>query len=89
VRSLSAELAEERIRLNAVRPTGVSGTGMPQTLAAVAGIQADAGATAPHAFVADTVEPSDVSNAVLYLASDESRYVTGTAMPVNAGLAGH
>jgi NAD(P)-dependent dehydrogenase (short-subunit alcohol dehydrogenase family) len=28
----------------------------------------------------------DISNAVLYLASDESRYVTGIALPADAGL---
>lgn len=32
------------------------------------------------------IEPVDVSNAVLYLASDESRYVTGSAMVVDAGF---
>ena len=32
------------------------------------------------------VEPEDVSNAVLWLASDESRFVTGIAIPVDAGL---
>ena len=33
----------------------------------------------------DVVAPSDVSDAVLYLASDESRYVTGLTMTVDAG----
>jgi len=33
------------------------------------------------------VEPIDVSNAVLFLASDEARYVTGVAFPVDAGMA--
>lgn len=32
------------------------------------------------------VEPEDVSNAVLFLASDESRYVTGITLPVDAGF---
>ena len=32
------------------------------------------------------VEPVDISNAVLFLASDEARYVTGIAMPVDAGF---
>jgi NAD(P)-dependent dehydrogenase (short-subunit alcohol dehydrogenase family) len=32
------------------------------------------------------VEPEDVSNAVAWLASDESRYVAGTALPADAGL---
>jgi NAD(P)-dependent dehydrogenase (short-subunit alcohol dehydrogenase family) len=31
------------------------------------------------------VETSDVSNAVVWLASDDSRYVTGVALPVVAG----
>jgi len=32
------------------------------------------------------VEPADVSDAVLWLASDESRYVTGITLPVDAGM---
>jgi NAD(P)-dependent dehydrogenase (short-subunit alcohol dehydrogenase family) len=32
------------------------------------------------------VEPRDVSNAVLFLASEEARYVTGLAMTVDAGI---
>jgi NAD(P)-dependent dehydrogenase (short-subunit alcohol dehydrogenase family) len=32
------------------------------------------------------LEPIDVSNAVLFLASEESRYITGVALPVDAGL---
>jgi NAD(P)-dependent dehydrogenase (short-subunit alcohol dehydrogenase family) len=31
------------------------------------------------------VEPVDISNAVLFLASDEARYVTGTELKVDAG----
>jgi NAD(P)-dependent dehydrogenase (short-subunit alcohol dehydrogenase family) len=31
------------------------------------------------------VDPVDISNAVLFLASDEARYVTGVAFPVDAG----
>lgn len=32
------------------------------------------------------VEPADVSNAVLFLLSDESRYVTGLQFKVDAGV---
>ena len=32
------------------------------------------------------VQPEDVSNAVLWLASDEARYVTGIAIPVDGGM---
>jgi (+)-trans-carveol dehydrogenase len=31
------------------------------------------------------VDAQDVSNAVLFLASDESRYITGVALPVDGG----
>jgi NAD(P)-dependent dehydrogenase (short-subunit alcohol dehydrogenase family) len=31
------------------------------------------------------VEPVDISNAILFLASDESRYVTGIELPVDGG----
>jgi (+)-trans-carveol dehydrogenase len=30
-------------------------------------------------------EPVDISNAVLFLASDEARYITGVTLPVDAG----
>jgi NAD(P)-dependent dehydrogenase (short-subunit alcohol dehydrogenase family) len=32
------------------------------------------------------VEAVDISNAVLFLASDEARYITGVALPVDAGF---
>jgi (+)-trans-carveol dehydrogenase len=32
------------------------------------------------------VEPEDVSNAILYLVSDDGRYVTGTQFAVDAGM---
>jgi NAD(P)-dependent dehydrogenase (short-subunit alcohol dehydrogenase family) len=31
------------------------------------------------------VEPADISDAVLFLASDEARYITGATLPVDAG----
>jgi NAD(P)-dependent dehydrogenase (short-subunit alcohol dehydrogenase family) len=34
------------------------------------------------------LEPIDISNAVVYLASDEARYVTGLQMKIDAGLVG-
>jgi NAD(P)-dependent dehydrogenase (short-subunit alcohol dehydrogenase family) len=32
------------------------------------------------------VEPLDISNAIAWLVSDEARYVTGVALPVDAGF---
>jgi (+)-trans-carveol dehydrogenase len=31
------------------------------------------------------IEPIDIANAVLFLASDEARYITGIQLPVDAG----
>jgi (+)-trans-carveol dehydrogenase len=42
-------------------------------------------ATEGNALPIPWVEPADISNAVLWLASDESRYVTGVTLPVDAG----
>jgi NAD(P)-dependent dehydrogenase (short-subunit alcohol dehydrogenase family) len=32
------------------------------------------------------VEPVDISNALLFLSSDEARYITGVVLPVDAGI---
>ena len=32
------------------------------------------------------VDPRDIRNAVLFLASDEARFITGVAFPVDAGI---
>ena len=32
------------------------------------------------------IEPSDIANAALYLASDDSRMVTGQVLPVDSGV---
>ena len=43
-------------------------------------------ATATNLLPIPWVDSQDVSHAVLYLASDEARYVTGIALPVDAGM---
>jgi NAD(P)-dependent dehydrogenase (short-subunit alcohol dehydrogenase family) len=40
---------------------------------------------ATNALPVPWVEPVDISNAVLFLASDEARYVTGTELKIDAG----
>jgi NAD(P)-dependent dehydrogenase (short-subunit alcohol dehydrogenase family) len=39
-----------------------------------------------NALPVDLVEPADISNAILFLVSDEGRYVTGVTLPVDAGF---
>jgi NAD(P)-dependent dehydrogenase (short-subunit alcohol dehydrogenase family) len=38
-----------------------------------------------NAMPVDLVEPVDVSNAIVWLVSDDARYITGTVVPVDAG----
>jgi (+)-trans-carveol dehydrogenase/(-)-trans-carveol dehydrogenase len=46
---------------------------------------AEAGFTALNALPVPWIEPVDVSNAVLFLASDEARYITGSTLLIDAG----
>jgi NAD(P)-dependent dehydrogenase (short-subunit alcohol dehydrogenase family) len=39
-----------------------------------------------NAMPVDLIEPLDVSNAIAWLVSDDARYVTGSVIPVDAGL---
>lgn len=93
-RTLALELASHNIRVNTVHPTAVA-TPMVQNEALYQLFVPDvSGPTLEqavsvfeqlHAMAIPWVEPSDVSNAVLFLASDESRFVTGTELKVDAG----
>lgn len=38
-----------------------------------------------HALPVPGVEPLDITEALLFLVSDAGRYLTGTALPVDAG----
>ncbi|HLY34727.1 MAG TPA: SDR family oxidoreductase, partial [Jatrophihabitantaceae bacterium] len=42
--------------------------------------------TAMHPFPVPWVDPVDVSNAIVFLASDAARYITGVSLPIDAGL---
>lgn len=86
MRSWANYLAPYNIRVNSVAPTAVrtpmAGDGnlseMMKRMPALANALS-------NAMPVDLVEPIDVSNAILWLVSDESRYVTGTVVPVDAG----
>jgi (+)-trans-carveol dehydrogenase len=93
MRVLAVELAPHMIRVNSVHPTTVD-TPMvanPATYELFTGQQglgreeAAEPMKALNALPIPWVEAVDISNAVLYLASDEARYVTGTTMVVDAG----
>ena len=94
VHSLAAELAPRGIRANVVHPTNTN-TPMLQSAPMYKSFrpdlenptQADAEPVfyVQQAMKIPWVEPEDISNMVLFLASDEARYITGTQQRVDAG----
>jgi SDR family mycofactocin-dependent oxidoreductase len=87
MRSYANVLAPHNIRVNSVHPTGVN-TPMVVNDAMQEVLQADPsiGQAMANALPVDLVEPVDVSNAILWLVSDEARYITGVTLPVDAGF---
>jgi (+)-trans-carveol dehydrogenase len=96
MRTLALELAPDFIRVNALAPTTVD-TPMVMNEATYRLFRPDlenptaddmAGpATALNVLPIPWVEPVDISNALVFLASDQARYVTGVVLPVDAGAA--
>ena len=94
MRSLANELAPHNIRVNTVHPTNVD-TAMIQNdhvrgafrpdLEHVSREQFAESARSMNMLAIPWVEPIDVANACLFLASDEARYITAVALPVDAG----
>lgn len=92
--TLAVELAEHGIRANSLHPTQVN-TPMinnSQTYALFCPGVENPGladflpvSQSMHPLPTPWVEPEDVANAVLFLASDEARFITGAAIPVDAG----
>ncbi len=80
-------LAPHNIRVNCIAPTGVRTPMVVNevTAQALASVDSPVATAYANALPVDMVEPDDISNAVLYLASDEGRYITGTVLPVDAG----
>jgi SDR family mycofactocin-dependent oxidoreductase len=86
-KSWAIELAPYGIRVLSIHPTGVN-TPMNDGLAALEGKTPKeiAEASAGNLLPVPWIEPEDVANAVLYLASDKARYVTGSQFVIDAGL---
>jgi SDR family mycofactocin-dependent oxidoreductase len=86
-RALANELAAQNVRVNTVHPTGVE-TGMqPESLhGLLAEARPDLVPIFLNALPTVMAEAIDVSNAVLFLVSDESRFVTGLEFKVDAGV---
>lgn len=96
MRSLANELAPYFIRVNSVHPGNVD-TDMVQNVTGRRLLLPDVADPSREQFAEAAAKLSvipvpwvdciDVSNAVLWLASEEARYVTGATLPVDAGAA--
>ncbi len=91
---LARQVAAQGIRVNAVHPTNCNTEMLhspPMYKAFRKDLEnptrADVVDAFPHmqSMPVPWVEPEDIANAVVFLASDESRYVTGLQLPVDAG----
>ena len=94
MRTLALELAADSIRVNSIHPTQVD-TDMIMNEGTFRLFMPDAAnptredfapaSQAMNALPIPWVDPVDISNALLFLASDEARYITGVPLPVDAG----
>lgn len=94
MRTFAVELGQHWIRVNAVCPTNVN-TPMFMNEGTMKLFRPDLENPGPddlavaaqfmHTLPIGWVEPVDISNAVLFLASDEARYITGLPVTVDAG----
>ena len=86
-KSWAIELAPHGIRVNSIHPTGVN-TPMNDGLAALEGLTPKeiAERSAGNLLPVPWIEPEDVAQAVVYLASERARYVTGAPFVIDAGL---
>lgn len=95
MRSMANELAPHHVRVNCVNPTNVD-TPMIQNDVVSSAFRPDLDRPPTRAEFADAarsmnmlavpwIDPIDVANAALFLASDEARYITAITLPVDAG----
>jgi (+)-trans-carveol dehydrogenase len=94
MRTLANEFAPHSIRVNSVHPTGVDTVMIqnPKTWGLFDPAEpnpsretAEPVFQSTNALPVPWVEPVDISNAILFLVSDEARYITGVTLPVDAG----
>ncbi|SDF85848.1 mycofactocin-coupled SDR family oxidoreductase [Klenkia brasiliensis] len=96
MKTFANEFAPDMIRVNSVHPTSVNtdmihneftyGLFRPDKPASeVTREEAGESFKTLNALPIEWVEPVDISNAILFLVSDDARYVTGVQLPVDAG----
>ncbi|WP_214403584.1 mycofactocin-coupled SDR family oxidoreductase [Pseudonocardia lacus] len=89
-KAFAAELGQHHVRVNTVHPTGVNtpmGSGdMQAVLGEAIGSYPRLAPMFTNLLPVDITEPEDVADTVLFLASDESRYITAHEIAPDAGV---
>jgi NAD(P)-dependent dehydrogenase (short-subunit alcohol dehydrogenase family) len=80
-RSLAVAYAPQKVRVNAIAPSATMTDRVRRLIAGNAALTRLA-----DSHLLGLIEPSDIANAALYLASDDSRMVTGQVLPVDSGV---
>ncbi|MBU8813990.1 mycofactocin-coupled SDR family oxidoreductase [Mycolicibacterium goodii] len=88
MRSCAHWLAQDGIRVNSLHPTGVETPMITNQAVSEWFASTPEAAEATRSLLpVSLLQPEDVSDALLWLVSDQAKYVTGVALPVDAGLA--
>jgi NAD(P)-dependent dehydrogenase (short-subunit alcohol dehydrogenase family) len=80
-RSLAVAYAAQKVRVNAIAPSATMTERVKQLVAGNTALQKLA-----DSHLLGLIEPGDIAACALYLASDESRMVTGQVLPVDSGV---
>ena len=80
-RSMAVEFAPQRVRVNAIAPSATMTERVRNLLAGNAALT-----RLKDAHLLGLIEPGDIAHMALFLASDESRMVTGQVYPVDSGV---
>ena len=82
------DLGKHSIRVNTIHPTGVAtGMIMNETMQKMLESGDPGLAAMQNVLPIPVLAPEDIANAVAFLVSDEAKFITGTAWPLDAGFA--
>jgi SDR family mycofactocin-dependent oxidoreductase len=85
-KAFAAELAKYGVRVNSVHPTGVNTPMATADMDAAMATNERLGAMFMNMLPVDITEPEDIADTVLFLASDESKYITAHELAPDAGV---